>query len=125
MYGALVIVLAFFVQHLGTLLEASNSVIGLVGGPLLGLFLLGILVPRATARGALAGWVAGVVRPDPDLLRDPDLVPLVRHDRLRDDHDRGLPRQPARARPRPRSRLDGLTWSTLKSPEADPAEQPA
>ncbi len=50
-YGALVIVLAFLVQHLGTLLEASNSVIGLVGGPLLGLFLLGILVPRATARG--------------------------------------------------------------------------
>src|SRR6185312_4725296 len=59
-YGALVIVLAFFVKHLGTLLEASNSVISLVGGPLLGLFLLGILVPRATARGALAGWVLGV-----------------------------------------------------------------
>ena len=43
-YGALVIVLAFLVQHLGTLLEASNSVIGLVGGPLLGLFFLGMLI---------------------------------------------------------------------------------
>jgi sodium-coupled monocarboxylate transporter 8/12 len=59
-YGALVIALAFLVQYLGTLLEASNSVIGLVGGPLLGLFLLGILVRRATARGALLGWLAGL-----------------------------------------------------------------
>jgi len=59
-YGALVIVLAFLVQHLGTLLEATNKVIGLVGGPLVGLFFLGILVKRATARGALIGWMAGV-----------------------------------------------------------------
>ncbi|MDQ3624734.1 MAG: sodium/solute symporter, partial [Verrucomicrobiota bacterium] len=55
-YGALVIVLAFLVHRLGTLLEASNKIIGLVGGPLLGLFFLGILVRRATARGALIGW---------------------------------------------------------------------
>src|SRR5262249_7108741 len=46
-YGAAVIGLAFQVQRLGTLLEASNSVIGLIGGPLLGLFFLGILVRRA------------------------------------------------------------------------------
>ena len=59
-YGALVILLAFLVQHLGTLLEASNKIIGLVGGPLLGLFALGILVRRASAWGALAGWVAGL-----------------------------------------------------------------
>ena len=58
-YGALVIVLAFLVQHLGTLLEATNKVIGLIGGPLLGLFFLGMLVRRATARGALVGWIAG------------------------------------------------------------------
>ena len=56
-YGALVIAFAFLVQHLGTLLEASNSVIGLVGGPLLGLFFLGMLFRRVTARcaGGLAG----------------------------------------------------------------------
>jgi sodium-coupled monocarboxylate transporter 8/12 len=59
-YGAIVIGLAFLVPYFGSLLEASNSVIGLVGGPLLGLFLLGILVPRSTARGALAGWITGV-----------------------------------------------------------------
>jgi sodium-coupled monocarboxylate transporter 8/12 len=59
-YGSLVIVLAFLVQRLGTLLEATNKVIGLVGGPLLGLFFLGILTKRATARGALVGWAAGL-----------------------------------------------------------------
>jgi sodium-coupled monocarboxylate transporter 8/12 len=59
-YGAVVIVLAFLVQHLGTLLEATNKVISLVGGPLIGLFFLGILVKRATARGALIGWMAGL-----------------------------------------------------------------
>ena len=59
-YGALVIALAFLVQNLGTLLEASNSVIGLVGGPLLGIFFLGIFTRRVTARGALLGWLAGV-----------------------------------------------------------------
>lgn len=59
-YGTLVIALAFLVQRLGTLLEATNKVIGLIGGPLVGLFLLGILFPRATARGALVGWFGGL-----------------------------------------------------------------
>jgi SSS family transporter len=60
-YGAVVIVLALLVQHLGTLLEATNKVISLVGGPLVGLFFLGILVRRATGRGALIGWLAGLL----------------------------------------------------------------
>jgi sodium-coupled monocarboxylate transporter 8/12 len=59
-YGVLVIVLAFVVEKLGSLLEASNKAIGLVGGPLLGLFLLGILVKRANTLGAVVGWAAGV-----------------------------------------------------------------
>ena len=60
-YGALVIVLAFGVSKLGALIEASNKAIGLVGGPLLGLFLLGMLVKRARAWGAVLGWAAGVL----------------------------------------------------------------
>lgn len=121
-YGALVILLAFFVKHLGTLLEASNSVISLVGGPLLGLFLLGILIPRATARGALAGWGAGVAVLIPicfatrisflwfaligcvTTMTVGSVVSLL---------------EPAPAQ----DQIDGLTWSTLKTPE--PAEQPA
>lgn len=59
-YGAVVLLLAFVVERLGTLLEASNKAIGLVGGPLLGLFLLGMLSRRANARGAGLGWAAGV-----------------------------------------------------------------
>ena len=55
------ILLAFLVHRLGTLLEATNKVIGLIGGPLVGLFLLGILVRRATSRGALIGWLGGLV----------------------------------------------------------------
>jgi sodium-coupled monocarboxylate transporter 8/12 len=60
-YGGLVVLLAFAVQKLGSLLEASNKAIGLVGGPLLGLFLLGILVRRASSAGAVLGWLAGVI----------------------------------------------------------------
>ncbi len=59
-YGALVIALAFLVERLGTLLEATNKVISLIGGPLIGLFLLGMVLARTTARGALAGWAAGL-----------------------------------------------------------------
>jgi sodium-coupled monocarboxylate transporter 8/12 len=61
LYGALVIGLAFVVSRLGPLLEASNKAIGLVGGPLLGLFLLGILVRSANTLGAVAGWLVGVL----------------------------------------------------------------
>ena len=60
-YGVIVIALAFLVERLGTLLEATNKVISLVGGPLIGLFLLGMMFSRANARGALAGWAAGFV----------------------------------------------------------------
>jgi sodium-coupled monocarboxylate transporter 8/12 len=59
-YGALILVLAFVVEKMGSLVEASNKAIGLVGGPLLGLFLLGMFSRRANDRGALIGWVAGV-----------------------------------------------------------------
>jgi sodium-coupled monocarboxylate transporter 8/12 len=59
-YGAIVILLAFLVERLGTLLEATNKVISLIGGPLIGLFLLGMLFRRSTARGALIGWLTGL-----------------------------------------------------------------
>jgi len=60
-YGVIVIALAFLVERLGTLLEATNKVISLVGGPLIGIFLLGMISARANARGALTGWAAGFV----------------------------------------------------------------
>jgi SSS family transporter len=59
-YGVLVMGLAFAVSRMpGNLVESVNTVIGLVGGPLLGLFFLGMFTKRADARGALTGCFAG------------------------------------------------------------------
>lgn len=59
-YGGIVIGLAFVVSKMpGNLVESVNTIIGLVGGPLLGLFFLGMFTTRATARGALTGCLTG------------------------------------------------------------------
>lgn len=59
-YGVIVIALAFVVAKLpGNLVESVNTIIGLIGGPLVGLFFLGMFTQRATARGALLGCLAG------------------------------------------------------------------
>lgn len=59
-YGVLVMALAFAVSIMpGNLVESVNTIIGLVGGPLLGLFFLGMFTQRADSRGALIGTFAG------------------------------------------------------------------
>lgn len=61
-YGCLVMALAFAVSFMpGNLVESVNTVIGLIGGPLLGLFFLGMFTRRATANGALIGCISGFV----------------------------------------------------------------
>ncbi|CAH7324247.1 sodium-coupled monocarboxylate transporter 1 [Phodopus roborovskii] len=59
LYGALCIGMAAVASLMGALLQAALSIFGMVGGPLLGLFSLGILVPFANSIGALAGLLAG------------------------------------------------------------------
>ncbi len=64
-YGALMLALAFFFaavvpKHSG-LVTSTNTVIGVLGGPLLGLFLLGILCRRTNTLGAVAGCLVGLV----------------------------------------------------------------
>ncbi|KAF0877070.1 sodium-coupled monocarboxylate transporter 1 [Crocuta crocuta] len=61
LFGALCIGMAAVASLMGALLQAALSIFGMVGGPLLGLFALGILVPFANSIGALAGLVAGFV----------------------------------------------------------------
>jgi sodium-coupled monocarboxylate transporter 8/12 len=59
--GMFVTVCALFVDKLGTLVEAPIRFSGLLGGPLLGVFLLGAFSRRVDATSALIGTAAGGV----------------------------------------------------------------
>jgi len=58
-YGVITTLLALLVSRLGTLMEASNKITGFLGGPLLGIFFLGVFSKRANAQGALIGAITG------------------------------------------------------------------
>jgi SSS family transporter len=60
-FGILATALAFVIGLLGTLIQISIMIIGIFGGPLLGIFLLGVLVPRANSAGALTGLGMGMI----------------------------------------------------------------
>lgn len=59
LFGALCIGMAALASLMGALLQAALSIFGMLGGPLMGLFSLGILVPFANSIGALGGLLAG------------------------------------------------------------------
>ncbi|NWR34960.1 SC5A8 protein, partial [Tachuris rubrigastra] len=58
-YGGVCIAMAAVASLLGALLQAALSIFGMVGGPLLGLFALGILCSFANGIGAFVGLVSG------------------------------------------------------------------
>ncbi|NXI19821.1 SC5A8 protein, partial [Irena cyanogastra] len=60
-YGGVCIAMAAVASLLGGLLQAALSIFGMVGGPLLGLFALGILCSFANGIGAFVGLVAGFI----------------------------------------------------------------
>ncbi|KAF2884191.1 hypothetical protein ILUMI_21973 [Ignelater luminosus] len=59
-YGLACIALAFLAQFLGGVLQAALTIFGVVGGPLLALFTLGMFTTTANEKGALTGLVVGL-----------------------------------------------------------------
>ncbi|XP_067438038.1 sodium-coupled monocarboxylate transporter 1 isoform X1 [Thunnus thynnus] len=61
LYGVLCIGMAGLASLMGGILQAAISIFGITGGPLLGLFTLGIFCPFANCKGALSGLLSGLV----------------------------------------------------------------
>ncbi|KAM6984776.1 sodium-coupled monocarboxylate transporter 1 [Aplochiton taeniatus] len=60
LYGGMCIAMAGLASLMDGLLQATISIFGIIGGPLLGLFSLGILCPFANSTGGLTGLMAGL-----------------------------------------------------------------
>jgi Na+/proline symporter len=60
-WGAAATIAALYVDRLGTLIEITGKINGFFSGPLLGMFLLGILNRRATSFGVMTGALIGTV----------------------------------------------------------------
>lgn len=60
-YGLLCVALAFGVGSLGGVLQASLTIFGVIGGPLLAIFSLGMFTVRANQKGVLIGLLIGLV----------------------------------------------------------------
>lgn len=60
LFGLLTFALVFVAEQLGGVLSAALSIFGMVGGPLLGLFSLGMFFPWANSVGAAVGHVCGL-----------------------------------------------------------------
>ncbi|XP_032441969.1 solute carrier family 5 member 6a isoform X1 [Xiphophorus hellerii] len=59
-YGLVCLAMAYVASIMGSVLQAAFSIFGMVGGPLLGLFCLGIFFPWANSVGAVVGLAAGL-----------------------------------------------------------------
>ena len=59
--GILVTVLACFVGALGTIIEITNKLVNSFAGPMLGIFVLGMLTRKTEWRGAFVGLLSGTL----------------------------------------------------------------
>ncbi|CAG5125867.1 unnamed protein product, partial [Candidula unifasciata] len=59
-YGLISIGLAYVASHLGSVLEAVYTVFGILNGPVLGVFTLGMFFPWANKHGAMCGLLASL-----------------------------------------------------------------
>ncbi|KAM6202314.1 sodium-dependent multivitamin transporter-like [Rhynchocyon petersi] len=60
-YGLLCLGMAYISSQMGPVLQAAFSIFGMIGGPLLGLFCLGMFFPCANPIGAIVGLFAGLI----------------------------------------------------------------
>ncbi|OWF49417.1 Sodium-coupled monocarboxylate transporter 2 [Mizuhopecten yessoensis] len=60
-FGVICLGLTYVAYFLGGVLQATLSLYGMIGGPLLGLFILGMMFPWANKWGAYAGLLFGLV----------------------------------------------------------------
>ncbi|XP_019638104.1 PREDICTED: sodium-coupled monocarboxylate transporter 1-like [Branchiostoma belcheri] len=60
-FGGLMMLMAWVSSYLGSVLQAALSIFGMIGGPLLGLFTLGMFFPWANTIGAYSGMLVGFV----------------------------------------------------------------
>ncbi|XP_068198422.1 solute carrier family 5 member 6a [Antennarius striatus] len=60
-YGLVCLAMAYIASLMGSVLQAAFSIFGMVGGPLLGLFSLGMFFPWANSIGAVVGLAAGLI----------------------------------------------------------------
>ncbi|XP_028814658.1 sodium-coupled monocarboxylate transporter 2 isoform X2 [Denticeps clupeoides] len=59
-YGVACTSMAIAASHMGGIVQAALSIHGMCGGPMLGLFSLGILFPCANSKGAAGGLILGI-----------------------------------------------------------------
>ncbi|XP_046396198.1 putative sodium-dependent multivitamin transporter [Ischnura elegans] len=60
-YGMLCLAFAFLAQSFGGILQASLTIFGVIGGPLLGVFTLGMFFPFANQMGAVFGLLTSMM----------------------------------------------------------------
>lgn len=60
-YGVICMGTAFLAQHIGGILQVSLTIFGVVGGPLLALFTLGMSTIDANENGSIVGLFSGII----------------------------------------------------------------
>lgn len=59
-FGVVCIAVAFIAQFLGGVLQAALTIFGVIGGPLLGMFSLGMFTTIANEKGSVTGLICGI-----------------------------------------------------------------